>query len=443
VTGETARVVVAATLNPNKVREMAPVLAPALSALGADLRSMTESGGIPADEDRETFAGNAVNKALDTAASLGLVALGEDSGLEVEALDGAPGVRSARFSGGGPEANNRLLLELMAGVPEGRRRARFCAAVALKVPGGPLFLAQGAAEGDILDRPRGERGFGYDPVFLSRDLKKSFAEAAAVDKNRVSHRSRALRAIRGHLFEAFPEVDFGNGGAEDGVGRPGRCGRRGRVPGFGWCLEALRRARCDGGLLDHQLLVARLCRETAFLLAEGGHDADAALVSAAGMLHDIAKAPGEAGSEPPGVAEPPPVGVTAHAWKGALWARRMGLDPDLQRVVMVHGLDSMVSPVFQPSTWEERILMLCDKLAEDVFVGLGLRIDGLKRRHPQAVSLVEESEPRLRALQEEVARAAGLEVVELERRLRAVHHDVMVFGPHAGADEVETWLEAR
>jgi hypothetical protein len=121
----------------------------------------------------------------------------------------------------------------------------------------------------------------------------------------------------------------------------------------------------------------------------------------------------------------------------------MGLDPDLQRVVMVHGLDSMVSPVFQPSTWEERILMLCDKLAEDVFVGLGLRIDGLKRRHPQAVSLVEESEPRLRALQEEVARAAGLEVVELERRLRAVHHDVMVFGPHAGADEVETWLEAR
>lgn len=442
----TARaVLVAATANRHKVAEMEPVLAPALSALGAAFRPLS-----PADaeecarrgfvEDRSTFAGNAAVKALGASEVLGLVSLGEDSGLEVEALGGEPGVRSARWSGGGPAENNRLLLEKLAGLPADRRAARFRAVVAVKVPRGPLYVAEGTSDGNILTEPRGQGGFGYDPVFLSVELGRTFAEVPAGQKAKVSHRARALRAIRGYLFEAFggwPRPE------EDGPPpRPGAAGTRTGatpstgVPGHDWCLNALREARCPEGLLQHQLAVSRLCRETALLLCEAGRVVEPVLAAAAGLLHDIGKtgAPPEAGPCPPG--------VTPHAWLSAAWAAERGLDPRLVRAVMVHGLDSLVCPDYEPRSWEERVLMLCDKLAEFGYASLEQRLDGLRRRHPSAAGLIDKSEPRLRNLEVELAAACGLSPERFEKDLSACL-DVAVLAAGAGSAEAEQALGDR
>ncbi len=433
-------VLVAATTNANKIREMEPILRPALAALGLELRSLAGLGpaGRPRPdrhapgaatvvrEDRETFAGNAALKAL-AAAGLGFVALGEDSGLCVDALGGDPGVRSARYSGRGTAENNLLLLQRLQGVPPERRGARFTTAAVVKVPGGPLYAGEGRVEGDILTEPRGEGGFGYDPVFRSREFGRSFAEVSLEQKARVSHRTRALRAVRGYLFEAFA----GRGSARGGDA----------VPSHAAALEALRDAGCPEGLLAHSLAVGRVSREMALLLAEAGRPVSPALAAAAGLLHDLGRClpgPGESAGEP---GRRPPPGVVDHAWRSAVWAADRGLPAALVRAVMIHGLDSLVSDDYRPVSWEEKIVMLSDKLVERRFIGLEARLSGLERRHPGLGPLVTRCRPALYALESEVAAACGLSVGELRQDLEACLH-VAILPDGAGADDVERAMAA-
>ncbi len=196
-----------ATRNRGKLVELRELLA------GADVEvlSIDEAQArlgvtiAEVDEDADTFAGNAAKKAREVSAATGLPALADDSGLEVDALGGAPGVWSARYAGvgAGDAANNDKLLEALAEVPEDRRTARFRCALALADVRGPLgdevITADGTCEGVILLAPRGTGGFGYDPLFLSPELGMTFAEAGVGPKGHLSHRARAMRAIAPRL----------------------------------------------------------------------------------------------------------------------------------------------------------------------------------------------------------------------------------------------------
>jgi XTP/dITP diphosphohydrolase len=185
---------VIATRNAHKVREMGQILGD-----GVCLRWLEDFPGVPEiPEEGETFEANATRKAVAVARALGLPALADDSGLEVDALGGAPGVRSARFSAEGATAaeNNAKLLRLMEGVPQERRTARFRCVIAVALPGGAVRTAEGACEGRIAEAPRGTGGFGYDPLFVPEGYGETFAELGAEVKNRISHRGRALRAAR-------------------------------------------------------------------------------------------------------------------------------------------------------------------------------------------------------------------------------------------------------
>lgn len=151
-------------------------------------------------ESAESFQENALLKARYFVKRGGVATIAEDSGLEVDALSGAPGPRSARWAGvrgpGAERANNRLLLERLAGVPEPSRRARYrCAAVFLASAAASAKWVEAVTEGRILEAPRGTGGFGYDPLFFSTELGMTFAEASPAAKHRVSHRGRAFRAL--------------------------------------------------------------------------------------------------------------------------------------------------------------------------------------------------------------------------------------------------------
>jgi XTP/dITP diphosphohydrolase len=158
---------------------------------------------LPDEADLEigaSYVENAVAKARYFATRSGLPTVSDDSGIEVDALDGAPGTRSARWSGvegpGADAANNRLLLEQLAGVPEERRTARYrCVVAFLSVPSGVPEIVEATCEGFVLAEPRGEGGFGYDPLFFSTELQMTFGEAPPGAKHRVSHRGRAFRAL--------------------------------------------------------------------------------------------------------------------------------------------------------------------------------------------------------------------------------------------------------
>ncbi len=155
-------------------------------------------------EHAETYAGNAVSKARHFAQRSGLATVADDSGIEVDALGGAPGVLSARFAlqqgygAGLPQdaANNALLLERLAEIPEERRTARYrCVVVYLETPSAAPELVEATCDGRILTAPRGDAGFGYDPLFYSEDLQRCFGEVPTATKHRVSHRGRAFRAL--------------------------------------------------------------------------------------------------------------------------------------------------------------------------------------------------------------------------------------------------------
>ncbi len=190
----TPRVIVVATTNPGKLREVLAVL----DVAGARLQSLSDFPQHPEPvEDGTTFAANAALKARYYSRMTGHWALADDSGLEVDALDGAPGILSARYAGtpGDDIANNTKLIQALAGVPHDRRTARFRCAVALADRHTILATAEGVIEGQIIDQPRGSNGFGYDPHFLVPELGLTTAELSAEEKNRRSHRGQALRAI--------------------------------------------------------------------------------------------------------------------------------------------------------------------------------------------------------------------------------------------------------
>lgn len=186
------------TTNEGKICEMKELLAgiPAMELLSFRNRPFHS-----VDETGETFVENALLKARSVCHQTGLPVLAEDAGLEVAALDGAPGVRSARFSGEpvDPLRNNRLLLEKLEGIDD--RRARFVAVAALVLPDGQVFVCTGVLQGRIGLCPAGEDGFGYDPLFLPEAETRTLAQMSLGEKNRISHRRRATIRMRSILLD--------------------------------------------------------------------------------------------------------------------------------------------------------------------------------------------------------------------------------------------------
>lgn len=189
---------VLATGNPGKVRELIALLA----GIPFEIRTLTDYPSfVMPEESGETYDANALIKARATAAHTGALALGDDSGIEVEALQGAPGIRSARFGGPGLDDKGRVahLLSLIDHVPDDARAARFVCVMALVTPDGRETLVRGVCEGRITRAPRGAGGFGYDPVFFYPPLGATFGELSDEAKARVSHRGLAAAAAKAAL----------------------------------------------------------------------------------------------------------------------------------------------------------------------------------------------------------------------------------------------------
>ena len=186
--------VVIATRNAGKLREIQEILAP----LGLKVLSLSDFPEIPEIlEDGQTFEENAVKKAAAVASQTRRVAIADDSGLAVDALQGRPGVFSSRYAGeNATDADRyRKLLMEMAGVPEGQRGAAFICAVAIASPSGKVEVVKGERRGEIALAPKGSHGFGYDPVFYFPEAGKTMAELEPEAKNRISHRAQALEKL--------------------------------------------------------------------------------------------------------------------------------------------------------------------------------------------------------------------------------------------------------
>lgn len=188
--------IVLATRNPGKLAELARILA--ATRVSARVVSLAEIPDMPeVAETGATFVENALLKARAVAAHTGLPAVADDSGLCVDALNGMPGVLSARWAGrhGDDEANLRLVLGQLADVPASRRAAHFACAAALVLPSGAEHVTEGTVRGWLTGAPRGTNGFGYDPIFVPDSSSRTTAEMSAEEKDAVSHRARALRAL--------------------------------------------------------------------------------------------------------------------------------------------------------------------------------------------------------------------------------------------------------
>jgi XTP/dITP diphosphohydrolase len=196
---ETDFTVVLATRNQGKIKEILAIFQEApIQFLTLD----NFPGSPEVIEDAPTLEGNAQKKAYEIAKFTNQIALADDSGLEVDFIDGMPGVISARFAGKGCtyNDNNLKLLNALKGVPTEYRKAKFRCVMALAVPGGATLTVEGRLDGYITDRPRGTEGFGYDPVFLVPEIGKTLAEMGPNQKNSLSHRFKALQAIRPTLL---------------------------------------------------------------------------------------------------------------------------------------------------------------------------------------------------------------------------------------------------
>jgi XTP/dITP diphosphohydrolase len=202
--------IVLATRNPGKVAELHRILA----GLGVELFDARDVELPDVEETGSTFRDNALLKARSGVAACGLPCLADDSGLVVDALDGAPGVRSARYAGrqGDDEANLRRVLTELRDRPD--RTARFVCVAALAAPDGREWTADGVLDGHLIDQPRGTGGFGYDPIFVPTGEHRTTAELSPDEKDAISHRGRAFRAIRpavaellghGRLCADFPQ----------------------------------------------------------------------------------------------------------------------------------------------------------------------------------------------------------------------------------------------
>lgn len=192
------KLIVLATKNRGKAAELAAMLSGVVGRV-ASLADYPEVTLPP--EGATSYRENAIAKAEAVARALDAPAVGDDSGLEVDALDGAPGIVSARFAGRGADdaANNARLLELLRGLPAARRGARFRCILALRGAGGRDTIVEGVCPGRILGAPRGREGFGYDPLFLPDGEARTFAELPHEAKGAISHRGRAVAALRAWL----------------------------------------------------------------------------------------------------------------------------------------------------------------------------------------------------------------------------------------------------
>ena len=185
---------IVATQNEGKLRELRSLL----NGLPVEIVSAAEAGLPDVEETGRTFEANALLKARAARDATGALSLGEDSGIEVDALGGEPGVFSHRFAG--PDATdedrNRVLIERLEGVPDERRTCRYRSVVALALPDGREFTCEGRCEGRIGYEHRGANGFGFDPIFVLPDRGCTMAELPPDEKNRISHRGRAFEALR-------------------------------------------------------------------------------------------------------------------------------------------------------------------------------------------------------------------------------------------------------
>lgn len=196
---------IVATRNLGKLKEYKSLLAD----LPLDLYSLADYPAIPAiEETGASFSENAFLKARFVKSYTGLLTLADDSGLEVDFLQGAPGVHSARFAGepSDDRRNNRKLLDLLEGVPPDLRTARFRCAIAVVTSGGEEESVEGTCEGLIQDQETGDKGFGYDPLFFLPELGKTMAELDLEEKNKISHRAKALKKAKGLLLELVPNL---------------------------------------------------------------------------------------------------------------------------------------------------------------------------------------------------------------------------------------------
>lgn len=192
--------IVFATGNEGKMREIRMIL----EDIGVPVVSMKEAGiKVDVEENGKSFEENALIKAKAIAAECGEIVLADDSGLEIDYLDGAPGIYSARFMGEDTsyDIKNNALIEKLDGVPDEKRTARFVCVIACALPDGRTFTSYGAMEGIIGYEIKGENGFGYDPIFYLPECGCTSAEITPEQKNELSHRGKALRGIKGQLKE--------------------------------------------------------------------------------------------------------------------------------------------------------------------------------------------------------------------------------------------------
>lgn len=192
-------IIVAATQNKHKIREIEAIT----KEFGLSIISRDEAGvpKVEVVEDGETFEENSYKKAYEIMKLCGKITIADDSGLEVDCLDGAPGVYSARFAGidGDDEANNRKLIGLIKNVPYEKRTGRFVSVITMVFPDGSSVVARGEVEGHIVLEEQGSNGFGYDPLFVPAGYDRTFGEIEPEIKNRISHRANALNALREKL----------------------------------------------------------------------------------------------------------------------------------------------------------------------------------------------------------------------------------------------------
>ena len=193
-------VIVAASKNRHKIEEIEAIT----KKYGMDVISRSEAGvpdSLEIEEDGETFEENSLKKALGILTVCGKPTIADDSGLMVDCLDGAPGVWSARFAGetASDEENNRKLVELLKDVPEEQRAAKFVSVITLVFPDGETLVARGECRGRMILEPAGDNGFGYDPLFVPEGHDRTFAQLTPEEKNRISHRARALKELERQL----------------------------------------------------------------------------------------------------------------------------------------------------------------------------------------------------------------------------------------------------
>ena len=194
------KIIVAATQNKHKIEEIEAIT----KQYGMSVISRKDAGvpDVEIVEDGSTFEENSYKKAYEIMKLCGQVTIADDSGLEVDCLDGAPGIYSARFAGvdGDDEANNRKLISLIKDVPYEKRTARFVSVITMVYPDGRSVVARGEVEGHLLLEPHGGNGFGYDPLFVPVGYDETFGVIDPEVKNRISHRANALKVLREKLM---------------------------------------------------------------------------------------------------------------------------------------------------------------------------------------------------------------------------------------------------